>query len=284
MSYLGKPSAANTVWSWDGSKWVQATIASIFTPGGDLTGSATSQQVQSLTGVAGAVTVPAGTHLAFGAAPAGAGPIRLSNATAIQARNAANNENIPLVGLNASDQIEFGKYNPTTNTSLYFYAGSSGVLAMYAGTTAMVGGTASAFSFYTARVAWAPAGTAAYPSSESIAYDTSTGAEASDLATIELDDASHYTITADFETLQTGGASGAAGDCHSKAIMARYTRTGGGAPTLVVGSDRTLLEDARTLAMTYALVVSGNNVIARATNPANTNVSKKVRVSVSKVA
>lgn len=222
-------------------------------------------------------------YISFASNPAQSGKVRLPNAGAVVARNAANSEDLPLMNVTALNEVEFGKYNPTTATSLYFYAHTNGAVNFYAGTLAIFLANATYSRFLTPQIDWRPSGTTAYPSTQYLGYDTSTGTEASDLVTVALDDDSAYAITAEFETYQTGGSSGAAGDYHKQTIVREFTRTAGGAPD-DISVDATTYNSARTLAMTYALVVSGNNIIARATNPANTNVRKKVTLSVSKVA
>lgn len=75
-----------------------------------------------MSGVSLALTtfLTAGTFVAVGTNPASAGPIRLANATAINARNAANSANVAMVQTNSSNHVLLG--DTTTAPSTYVQA------------------------------------------------------------------------------------------------------------------------------------------------------------------
>lgn len=155
------PTSGNTL-SWNGTSWLPraldlsggsgyvvntlpASNQAAQTMNGDVTGTTAANVVASLTGSAGAVTVPSATHLAFGTTPASAGAIRLPSNSAIEARNAGNSLDFKMIAIDASDHLDIGYPGVGTPTiwasggwSLAWSGGtlSSGAGLMHVGTNA----------------------------------------------------------------------------------------------------------------------------------------------------
>ncbi len=92
------------------SSWEPLAAPVGFSAGGDLTGSATDQQVISLTGDTGVVSVPTAA-LAFGTSPSSTGDIRLPKTGTVKARNYGDDGDIALLSIDNSDYAYFG--NPS---------------------------------------------------------------------------------------------------------------------------------------------------------------------------
>jgi hypothetical protein len=118
-------------WKSSTSKWTPSSAASGFAAGGDLTGSSTSQQVISLTGSAGVVSVPTAS-IAFNTIPATSGDIRLSNISSIQSRTFVDNANIIMMATDATDSLFIGTNNSWTEQTigLNMYASSTVALGL----------------------------------------------------------------------------------------------------------------------------------------------------------
>lgn len=236
-------------------------------------------------GIGTANSVPAGGYIEFLASPATAGLIRVPGSTSggiITAINSVS-ANAKLLDFTSSNELLIGE----SGDVYYIYQYALADIRAIVGGNPILSCAASSVTAFVSVDFQGDTNTHT-PSAKRrrTSYNkgaTVTGTTASDLVTHAIEDGCAVRVTAEFETLQTGGSSGSAGDYHYKTIRAIYTRTAGGAPTLVVGSDDTLDEEFRTLAMTYALVISSNNIIARSTNPANTNVETKVTMTVSKI-
>lgn len=86
-----------------------ATPAAGFTAGGDLTGTSSSQQVVSLTGTGGKVTIPT-AGLAYGTLPSLTGDIRFPNGTSIilGLRNAGDSDDLSILAKGTGADIYIG--------------------------------------------------------------------------------------------------------------------------------------------------------------------------------
>jgi hypothetical protein len=96
-----------------------ATAGAWVTTSGDLTNTAAGAYTVVALGTSNATVNVATTALTFGAIPAAAGNIRLSNNTTIlAARNAANSADISLVNSSAANAVQFGDVTNSSTTSL----------------------------------------------------------------------------------------------------------------------------------------------------------------------
>jgi len=87
--------------------WHPAPAPIGFSAGGDLIGSASSQQVVSLTGSAGIVSVPTAS-IAFGTIPSTTGTIRLANNSDIRMRDIGNNNDRVMMMMDSSNEMYIG--------------------------------------------------------------------------------------------------------------------------------------------------------------------------------
>ncbi len=113
---------------WTGSAWAPRTISGSggsFTPSGDLSGSSLSQQVISLTGDAGVVSVPTAS-LQFGTTSASAGTLRFPSASSAFIRNSDDTADITLFEADANFLSIGTKNNSTKQVStLALYSGAA---------------------------------------------------------------------------------------------------------------------------------------------------------------
>lgn len=255
---------------------------SIITWAGDLDGSSdTSQTVVTLTGTGNLVTVPATTNIRFGTSGVPTtGRIRLPNASAIVSISGDGTEALPLMNISAAadPEIEFGKYNPTKNTALYFYAGTTGSgVNFYAGVNAIFAATSTYSRFLTTRIDWRPAGTSTYPATSDRVTVQTTNATATTLFSNTQDDTCVCKYTA-----EVTGFEPATGDSFSENIEATFKRNGGAATAVgaVVKSNRQ--EDAGATAWAITFDTSTNDVRLRVTGEASHTINWRATVSVSK--
>lgn len=98
---------------------------------GDAAGPSNANVVNSLTGTGGAVTVPATTSLRFGALPATAGTIRLTNNETITSRNFDNTANVIIAQALSTGELQFGDVTVSQT-----YLQSSTFVSIYPGAVA----------------------------------------------------------------------------------------------------------------------------------------------------
>ena len=249
-------------------------------------GSTSVASVQS-GGVTFGPNAAGGLPIIFGTAPATAGAVRLSNNTSVQARNAANSANIPLIQADGSNNLIVGDVTNTsssiikaTNNAILQTGGSSTTglqvdasqnvtLGTSTGTTTVANLTGSVIRHITATSAgllgadaWA---------TQFVSGVQTTNASATTAISIALAASTNYVLEAWAIGAQTNGTA-----YSSHYMAADFRRNGAGAPTQV-GTTAALANFASG-AQAFAFAVSSNNLLLQVTGIAATTINWTVWV------